>query len=166
MSRSFAIAVLLVAPPATTVRADDAAERAARFYQRIGARVVRDEGVAGRPVVELDLSYARATDDDLEHLSGLPHLQVLNLSYSTVTGTGLRHAAGLKHLRDLDLSHTKLRDADLKPLAGVLELRRLHLGATLVSDAGLRHLVELDHLAELDLSKTLVTGPAWSIWAG
>ncbi|MGA2869878.1 MAG: hypothetical protein ABSF34_12065, partial [Verrucomicrobiota bacterium] len=66
----------------------------------------------------LDLQSAgKLSGLDLNGISSLKHLQVLNLSYAVFNPIALRELASLSKLRELYLISTRLGDADLKNLA-------------------------------------------------
>ena len=66
------------------------------------------------------LRRSRVTDDDLQLLQDVPHLQILRLWQSTITDAGLRHIAKLKGLKRLILIHTKVTNAGIAKLQKAL----------------------------------------------
>jgi len=170
--------LLAVAVTAGAAVADEA--DAARYYEKLGGVVVRDEAAPGKPVVRLLLNNARIVDEDLGPLAELPRLKWLSLSkaavtdaafrhvaklpdletvgfgWTRVTGKGLGELAGLKKLRSLELISTHVNDAGLKEVGTLTQLDYLRLDHTLVTDAGVKELAGLRHLRTLDLSYTAV----------
>ena len=53
------------------------------------------------------------TDAGLEHIKGLPHLEVLLLGGTRVTDRGLKHVSQLGQVRRLELRDTEVTDAGL-----------------------------------------------------
>ncbi len=140
-------------------------ERAVAELHRIGASVGhRQAGWPARllgfdvgPLVAVELSGTRVTDDDLKHLRGLSGPGRLWLGGTRITDAGLEHLAGLSRLYTLDLERTKITDAGLRHLRGLKSLENLSLRGTQVSDVGLRHLEAIARLKFLDLAGTRVT---------
>jgi len=97
-------------------------------------------------------------DEDLNHISKLKNLRVLNLrSAHNIGDAGLVHVASLTNLEFLVLRHTKITDAGLEHLKVLTNLVSLRLNSTRISDKGLKALVGLSNLTGLDLSQTKVT---------
>src|SRR5271157_1308858 len=66
-----------------------------------------------RIVYAVDLTRASVSDDLLEKLSSLRHLESLELSGTATTDAGLRHIIGLTELKGLSLRRTQITDAGL-----------------------------------------------------
>ena len=144
-SMTISIAVLLcvsqlVLPAARQEHPEDS-------IRRLGGRVVRDEKLAGKPIIA---AAVRVTDAQIKVLRGLDRLASLNLTDSKLTDLGLREVASLKSLQDLDLSGTFVTDAGLKELKALHDLRSLGLSMTFVTGTGLKELSGLERLTELD----------------
>jgi hypothetical protein len=90
----------------------DAEQLAAWRLQKIGARVRCDERKVGQPIVEVDLSGCRVSDETLRELLPLRHLRSLNLHGTDVTGKGLLTLRAIQSLRQLDLRETHLSQSD------------------------------------------------------
>jgi len=97
------------------------------------------------------------TDAGLEHLSGLPNLEVLSLVQTQTSDAGLVHLKELRNLRSLFLYNNKITDAGLVHLNGLTNLQQLSLGQTRVTDAGWVHLQGLTNLTWLNLESTKVS---------
>lgn len=136
--------------------ADAEQERAVAAIQRLGGKVIRDEGGPGRPVAAVFLRD-RGADTALVHLKAFPHLRKLYLRCSDVSDTGLKHLTGLTDLEALLLADTAVTDAGLGHLRGLTRLQRLDLSDTGVGDMGLEHLTALKTLRLLNLMDTKVT---------
>src|SRR5258708_29019073 len=112
-----------------------------------------------RPVIGVDLSHSRITDEELKHLKEFKDLRTLNLSWNQfLTEAGLKELKELKSLQTLDLSYNLgVRDAWLKHLKGFQSLQSLNLRSTGITDAGLKALKELQSLRTLNVTDTNVT---------
>src|SRR5262249_23814159 len=119
-------------------RADEAA--AVKMVEKLGGNVVRDQRVAGEPVVAVDLYDTQITDAGLRELKELNSLQELDLGRTAVTDIGLKELKGLKSLQRLSLFNTKVTDAGLKELKELKGLQRLGLYNTKVTDMGVKEL--------------------------
>ena len=106
---------------------------------------------------ELYLSEVQVGDSRLEHLAGLPNLQVLTLSGTLVTDKGMRSIGELASLQELSLTDTRIGGEGLKHLHSLTNLKRLWLHETRVDDAGLKSLRRLVNLRELSLGQTQVS---------
>ena len=102
-------------------------------------------------------SQGGVSNDDLEHLEGLPGLSVLVLYGTRIGDEGLAHLAKLKNLESLDLMQTRITDEGLRHLSGLERLKSLDLSGTRVTDDCIATLAQLPRLESLYLSKTLVT---------
>jgi hypothetical protein len=76
--------------------------------------------------VYVHLDDPRVTDDWLENLRDLKHIEVLSIKSANVTDAGLKHLLGLRNLRDLNLVNTQVSES------GVTELRDALPGLKLV----------------------------------
>jgi hypothetical protein len=100
---------------------------------------------------------AQITDDGLEIVRGLTHLQELQLSGTGITDVGLERLSGLTDLRGLHLTKVGITDAGLKYLKRLPRLQTLTLWYVNVSDKGLEDLKELHELRSLWLHETHIT---------
>src|SRR5262249_3740492 len=69
----------LVLLPGGAARADEAEDRAAAFVKKLGGIAVRDDQVAGKPVVKVTLRFNAVTDEALKELAPLRSLKDLHL---------------------------------------------------------------------------------------
>jgi hypothetical protein len=99
----------------------------------------------------------QVTDAGIQHIRLLSNLDTLMLAESGVTDAGLAHLRSLQKLERLDLSDTRVADAGMPHLAALKQLKTLSLERTAVSDAGLESLTALTNLETLLLSGTRVT---------
>ncbi|MCY2967153.1 MAG: hypothetical protein NT069_26535 [Planctomycetota bacterium] len=111
------------------------------------------------------------SDDGLESLSGMPHLEMLDLGVTDkptlgITDSGLKRLAALKGLKSLVISHNGITSAGMKSLTSLRHLEQLDLSQTHVDDKGLESLAELKSLKSLRLRKTAVTGSGLEHLAG
>ena len=132
-----------------------AAERdAVAALEQLGALILRDS--SGSPHT-VHLKGTRATNLELVHLEGLPHLKHLDLFGTNISDNGLAHLGHLAELERLELNGTGTTDAGLEHLKGLTNLRILNLADTKVSDAGLVHLAGMNRLESLTLYATKLT---------
>ncbi|NOY43279.1 MAG: hypothetical protein GXP26_15780 [Planctomycetes bacterium] len=80
------------------------------------------------------------SDDDLEELTKLEHIQELDLRGTQITDQGLLHLQKLKYLRKLNLSGTQVTDLGMKHLSKIETLLSLQLERTQVTYAALEEL--------------------------
>ena len=106
----------------------------------------------------LHAQRAAIVDAQLDHLSGLVGLQILDLSGTHVTDAGMVHLQHLSNLETLSVWDTAITDAGLAILGRLDSLCHLGLGNTQVTDAGLKHLEKLQRLRVLQLWGTQVRG--------
>ena len=108
-------------------------------------------------VVRVSLDGKNVTDDDLELIGKLRHLDHLSLNETSVSDSGLAHVRDLVHLQYLGLNETRVTSSGLEHVSNMKELDILVLGDSPVGDEGLEHLSGLHSLAILNLSRTRVT---------
>jgi Leucine-rich repeat (LRR) protein len=100
----------------------------------------------------LRLGSRQATDEVLEHIKGLAHLEELYVDQpSEVTDAGVAHLERLTKLKDLYISRSQMTDVGLSHLKGLTRLERLAIQCNSISDRGLAHLQGLEKLQELYL---------------
>ena len=75
-------------------RADEAT--AVKMIEKLGGTVTRDNRIAGKPVVDVDLRGTKVTDAGLKELKEFKDLQTLNLAATKVTDAGLEELKELK----------------------------------------------------------------------
>ena len=134
-----------IAEPWVLAHADqEEQERAITALEELGAKVDRDESVAGRPVVTIRVvlrekeclrlvkafptlktlvaRFGQLSDDDLKPLEGLTRVETLNLDSNEITDAGLSHLEGLRSLRVLARGQRR-HQRGLGPLEGSLKAR-------------------------------------------
>ena len=117
-----------------------------------------DENVV---VIKVDLSGIKTLSDErIERLAGLRHLEQLLLSESNVGDSGLAHLHKMRTLHGLYLSKTRITDKGLEHIRGN-ELEAVFLGETSITDDGLDLLAkqnDISRLWDLRLGKTKING--------
>lgn len=103
----------------------------------------------------------QATEAEIEELGGTFLYEdgsgKLNLNETPVTDDGLENLEYLPHLNIVWLRDTQIGDAGLAHLVDLPELKWLDAGNTNITDAGLEHLVKMDALQGVNLVGTNVT---------
>jgi internalin A len=94
----------------------------------LGGKVIRNDKLPRRPVIEVSMRASqKLNDDDLRLLHGFESLTSLNLYGTKVTDAGMKELGRLTSLLELGLSETKITDASLKELRELKNLtERLH----------------------------------------
>jgi Leucine-rich repeat (LRR) protein len=129
---------------------------AVRNIELWGGKLILDEKRAGKPVVGVDLSNSRITNDHLSNLKALKHLHALNLNGAwNITDEGLKEIGELTNLQSLNLS-PRVTEVGLKDLKELKSLQTLDLNGTDVSDV--KELRELKSLRTLILANSAFTG--------
>lgn len=109
-------------------------------------------------VVVANLYGERVTDDALQHLNGLPHLETLHIKNAhRISEMGFRYIGTLAELEMLTLYDCQLTDAALSHFKNLRSLRCLTLDSNPITDAGLEHLKEIPQLVHLSIRDTNVT---------
>lgn len=139
----------LTAPPPDT---EAESQKAITALEKIAIKVVRDEKLAAKPIVELHLRDI-ATDKTLANLKHLPDLRVLNLTFTGITDEGLKQLKDLNNLEELGLGLTRITDKGLEHIKSLPRLQTLSLFCTHVSSDGLKQLQELKSLRRLALDR-------------
>lgn len=159
-----------------------AAEDVAHWVAETGGSVQRD---ASGAIVEVDLTSAWITDDDLMRIGRLPQLKKLNLSYTNVNDIAFSHLRRLKNVTHLNCLHcayltdggiayikhwenleylnveaTEVTSRVFEHLAGMKKLRVLYAGFSRVNDDGFEALANLDKLEELHIGGDKMSGLA------
>lgn len=101
----------------------------------------------------LDLSFAKATDADMEYVGEMTGLEYLTLN-SYVGDAGVAKLRGLTKLKELDLNNSKITDASFSSLTALQQLRRLNLAKTRVTAAGVARLQGMKNLEYINLYET------------
>jgi Leucine-rich repeat (LRR) protein len=107
--------------------------------------------------VELNRSKPAEFRSLLAHLKDLQYLRELDLSYTRVCDADLQELQKLTKLTDLDLSETRVEDEGIDNILRLPNLHKLVLDYTHITDAGLKKLASLSGLQELELTGTQVT---------
>jgi hypothetical protein len=100
-------------------------------------------------VVAVGLNSKAATNETLEEIGYLQHLEVLDLTNSLISDRGLEHVGGLRRLKYLRLDGTNVTDAGLAELQNLTDLETLDVQNTKVLGKGLVTLNRLKTLREL-----------------
>lgn len=107
--------------------------------------------------LDVDVSGARATDEDLHSLASFDNLWAVHLRGSPITDAGLAHLNELTNLRVLTIEGTRITDDGLGHLEGMPHLTQLELTGTRTTDLGLRYIAKLKSLKLLGLKRVPVT---------
>lgn len=121
--------------------------------QKLGAELIRDKS----GLVRFIQFPESATDADLKHLSGLPHLFAVYVSRSKITDAGLVHLMKLPELRGVQLKKTKVTNAGIRRLKKNKMLDWLDVSGTSVTTAGLQPLSQSLKLKIVVLSEARKT---------
>lgn len=109
-------------------------------------------------VVGVDLGDCQVTDECLEWLTRLPHVETIVIGgHSPGRLTGIAHRAGLLNVEYLNLNNTKVSDDGLSILRDMTRLKTLWLNNTGITDEGLEHLKGLHTLTVIWLVNTHTT---------
>ena len=107
-------------------------------------------------LADLDLNHLYRLDlndledqDQLQYITDLTQLKVLDMQEANLNDEGLIYLAGLKSLEALNLDDTYVGDAGLRHLANLTNLKVVRLRETNVGDIGLMHLKNHLQLEEL-----------------
>jgi hypothetical protein len=105
----------------------------------------------------LDLNNTGIEGHRLRFIKHLANLEILSLGFTRSDDALLAELGGLSNLQTLRLNHTQISDAGLAHLKSLHQLTELYLGGTEIGDAGLKHLSDLTNLEVLDLRETQIT---------
>ena len=102
---------------------------------------------------------------DYGFLGSKPDIVVLQMANPDVTDQTLELLRKMDHLQELDLNNTQVTDAGLKVLKDLPALRSLRLKNTKITDRGFREfLTGKDSLMQLDLRGTAVSQETAQAW--
>src|SRR5438105_4442119 len=121
--RLFLVGLLvLVLQPARQL--DEAEKRALALdtLRKLGAIMVFDEALPGRPLVHLELSGLKVTDDVMPYLRTFYQLRTLYLTGTRVTDKGLENLQPLRDVQVLFLTYNRITDKGLVYLKGMSKL--------------------------------------------
>ena len=114
----FAALVWIAFAPAALQAAAEDAEWAVMVLEKFGAKIRRDLASADRPVVAVNLTNTRTTDNELVHIKQFRRLEKLYLGATQITDAGLEQLRELPRLERLYLGGTQITDASLQHLGG------------------------------------------------
>ena len=152
MRRLSLIGFCVLATLASLVRADE--DSAVAVLKQLRAKVVRDDKLPGKPVVEVDLRGTDAENADLAPLQELKSLRTLDVRGTMVTGSGLKVLEGLKNIQLVRLNEEQTNDKAIKTLR---DIGMLHALSGAADKEGKRP-KNASEVQSLDLSKCHVTG--------
>ena len=102
--------------------------------------------------VMVQLPYSEFADVHMPLIAQAPGLRSVALDGTRITDQGLQHLLGLKHLETLSLGHTDITDKGAVVLGRLSSLKYLHVRGTRITGAALESLARLPRLESLDLS--------------
>ena len=152
----FVVGCLALAGPGAA-RADGPEDEVVEAVQKLGGGVLRDEKRADQAVLSVSLSGGFVKDADVEILTRLKRVRLLDLDACDVTDAGMASVGKLTSLYSLSLRMTRVGDDGLKALAPLKRLTTLNLDSTAGTDAGMKSVGSLKELRQLDLGRTAVT---------
>src|SRR4051794_10532158 len=79
-------------------RADEADDRIEAAVKKLDGSVVRNQGLPGKPIINVILSMSKCKDDDLKMLADLKSISSLALYNTGITDAGLQHLVAVKSL--------------------------------------------------------------------
>ena len=132
-------------------------KEASENVDKQGAKVERDASEPAGNATSLTLDSPSVTDDDLEAVRKLSHLERLDVLSGNITDAGLKHLQEMTKLKMLSLKGSRVSDAGLKYIQGLAQLEMLSLERTQVAGPGLQHLKGLPNLRYLNLRGTPVS---------
>jgi internalin A len=134
-------------------KAPAANDKVIAAIENLGGTVEIDEKSPGKPIIGIELSSQKVTDDDLKVVEGLSSLRRLNLNWTQIGDAGLEHIKGITTLESLYLERcANVTDPGLAHLNGLTNLTHLDIPQTSVTNAGIVHLKNLTKLQSLDLT--------------
>lgn len=126
----------------------------ARWAESAGGSVERDD--QGR-VVAVDLASAWISDDDLELVARLEHVERINLAYTWISDLGMERLKPLENVRELSLYYCDyITDGGVIPLKGWSKLEVLNLEGTDVTSRSFEHIANLENLRVLHVGHSRV----------
>src|SRR5262245_16763488 len=106
-----ALLLTMLAPELQSV--DEA--KAIAAIKALGGKYSIDEKADGKPVIEVEFSFEKLSDDnDLALLKDLPNLKSLKLSFSRISDNALAHLKSVPRLQTLQLFKTGITADGLK----------------------------------------------------
>lgn len=109
------------------------------------------------PLTTLQIDKGRISDEGLEHLESLEHIEHLRLRLSPISDAGLARLARWKTLRHLNLPHAEFTDAGIAHLHALPRLELLRFGSPHVTDAALATIATFQQLKFLHLINVPIT---------
>lgn len=113
--------------------------------------------VAGGLELSFHLGKRTIRDVDLEIVSQVKNVSVLNLKRTRISDAGLVHIGNMLTLRRLHLEETDITDQGLARLANLQQLEYLNLYGTVITDEGIASLGRLESLSSLYVWQTKIT---------
>ncbi|HTM98358.1 MAG TPA: FN3 associated domain-containing protein [Pedobacter sp.] len=111
------------------------------FHSRLfKTEQLKDLLVVKKQIVSLDLSKMPIKDAEVNLISELENLRMLNLNFTNITGAALSELKKLKYLKTLALSGTSVTAKELQQLKGFAKLNKVYLWNTPTSQAELAQL--------------------------
>lgn len=161
-----------VAPPPAPVAAKKPNDKpkpppdpAAVAIEEAKGRVVYDDNLPDRPVVEVYAPFAKGTDADFKKLASFKKLRKLYIAQnsgnfaSSITGAGFKDIAHLQELEYLRASFCPLTDEGISHIVGFRKLNVLYLGDAKFTDAGMKQLGTLEKLEVFTMYGVRRNGP-------
>ncbi len=96
------------------------------------------------------------SSSDLEQLSKLPSIEVLDLSNNNLSDIDVIKLLTSKSLIELTLANNNIGDIAIQLLTKIKKLESINISNTRISSPGLQNLFELTNLRNLDVSKTRI----------
>ena len=126
----------------------------ARWVESLGGAVERDD--RGR-IAGVDLASAWISDDDLELIARLEHVERINLAYTWISDLGMERLKPLRNVRELNLYYCDyITDGGVIPLKGWTKLESLNLEGTDVTSRSFEHIANLENLRVLHVGHSRV----------
>ena len=150
MRLSYVLSVLLLTP---LMLAAQTAEEL-RVIESMDGRM---RNVTGGLELSFNLGKRSIRDRDLEVISQVKNVCVLNLKRTNISDAGLVHIGRMLTLRRLHLELTNVTDLGIAHLANLQELEYLNLYGTAITDDGISSLGRLKSLSRLYLWQTKIT---------
>ena len=126
----------------------------ARWVESAGGSIERnDQG----QIVAVDLASAWISDDDLELIASLEHVERIDLSYTWISDLGMERLKPLRNVRELSLYYCDyITDGGVIPLKGWSNLEVLNLEGTDVTSRSFEHIANLENLRVLHVGHSRV----------
>ena len=101
------------------------------------------------------------TDDDVELLVGLTHLEAVNVAYTDITDRALELLSKIPTIQNIGCGANKITDAGLDNLTGLKRLGFLDVNTCKqITDRAFQHLDRIENLRQLNVARTSMTPEA------